>query len=168
MKQRRKKGDLGFIDPAHMDFAAAYVRNGGSTEKASCEVGYNEKYGHAIINRPEVQREIARLQEQLRIKTGYDLKAAFDQTQRLLSEAEAHGQYIAASRFLDLAMRLHGLLIERTMTATVDMRQALEDSRSHADPKLNEALMTFLANWKPERPAIDVSPKPEEDIFDDD
>lgn len=164
-KSRRKKGYLCFVDPGHMDFAAAYVRM-GNAEKAATECGYNEKYGTELLKRPDVQREIARHQEQLRVKTGYDLQAAFDQTQRLLSEAEVAGQYMAASRFLDMAMRLHGLLIERTMVATVDMRQALEDSRSARNPELESAIFKVLAAFKPERPLITI--KPEEDIFDDD
>jgi Terminase small subunit len=163
MKKHRQRG-IDIIKPAQIKFAEEYVKNGGAIEAAAESAGYAKKYGSELIRMPQVKEEIKRMTEQLQVQSGYTIKAAFEQTQRLLLQSERMGQMMAAARFAELSMRLHGHLIDRVQVATVNMHQALEDSKSASNPHLNDALMTFLADWKP---AIEIKPE-EGDIFDDD
>ena len=133
-------------NPAHLAFAAAFVRT-GEIKKACEESGYSVHYGSELMQHPEVAREITRLREALQKAADFSLERAFERGNRMMVDAEARGDSMAAARLYELLLKQTGLLQEKPIEKPrVDIRAAMADAKD-AQP-LREAWGKFLIEWK--------------------
>lgn len=133
-------------NPAHLTFAAAFVRT-GEIKKACEESGYSVHYGSELMQHPEVEREITRLREAFQKAADFDLEKAFARGNRMMADAEARGDSMAAARLYELLLKQVGLLQEKPYEKpVVNIRQAMADAAGA--PALREAWAAFLMTWR--------------------
>jgi hypothetical protein len=99
-------------------FIAAYVANGGVAAEAARTAGYSEKNsrktGSRLLKDPDVAARIEAARQELRAVTGYDAKAAVAELDRNITLARANKSDMAVARLLELKLKVHGLLVDRT------------------------------------------------------
>lgn len=103
-------------------FIAAYIANGGVAAEAARTAGYSagnsRKTGSRLLRDPDVAARIEAARKEIQTASGYDARAAVAELDRNISLARANKADMAVARLIELKLKVHGLLVDRTEIAS--------------------------------------------------
>lgn len=105
-----------FKNPKHAKFVAEYLKSGNATQAATA-AGFSSKNaaqsGHSLLRREDIRAAVSAGQREV-VKEGlYETKAAVREIDIQIEDARGVNQFSAVAKFLELKLKLHGLLIDK-------------------------------------------------------